>query len=495
MTRNATVSVVAVCLLLTSCDRAASQDVRESVLAGSWYPGTKEPLRAEVDAFLQAADVKAPPGRLVALISPHAGYRYSGQTAAYGYKLLEGKAFETVVVLAPSHYSRFHGASIADVNAYRTPLGDVPLARKACDALLKEPLFDSRLSAHANEHSLEIQLPFLQRTLKSFQLVPIVMGDVYGDDFANVAEALRKHVPAGALYVVSSDFTHYGRRFGYMPFTDDIEANLRKLDMGAVEKILPLDFDGFLQYRAKTQITVCGRHPIATLLKYLAPAKAKGHLLRYDTSGALTSDWKNSVSYVSIAFTTSDKNEPGGPLTPAEQKTLLRLARDTLDAYVRSGPKLKLDSYDLTPRHREQRGAFVTLHRKGRLRGCTGYIVARTPLYRTVIDNAISAALRDHRFRPVESRELRDIEIEISVLSPVRDIGGPEEFALGKHGIWMHKGSRSAVFLPQVAPEQGWDRETTLRHLSTKAGLPPDGWKKGAKFQVFTAQVFHERKP
>ena len=136
----------------------------------------------------------------------------------------------------------------------------------------------------------------------------------------------------------------------------------------------------------------------------------------------------------------------------------------------------------------------MTLQEKGRLRGCIGYILARSPLYQTVIDNAVNAALHDYRFAPVQAKELKDIQIEISVLSPLRDIGGPEEFIVGKHGVWMHKGGRSAVFLPQVAPEQGWDRETTLQQLSMKAGLPPDAWKHGARFEVFTAQVFHEEK-
>lgn len=507
-------------LMLSACRESSCSGVREAAKAGTWYPGSKGKLEAGIDGYLAQAEVPDLPGKVVGIVSPHAGYAYSGPAAAHGYKTLKPGDYDVVVVLAPSHYARFDGASILDVDHYSTPLGRIALDRKACDALVKGPHFSVVRSAHSQEHSLELQLPFLQRRLGQFLLVPIVIGHLTPEQMRAVAGALKAQMSGRrVLYVASSDFTHYGRQFGYVPFATDVKNRLKKLDMGAVERIAAKDFDGFLDYRQRTGATICGWQPIGTLLA-IAEENWEPKLLCYYTSGHLTGEWDSSVSYVSLVFTVprdgaqrppavNEKTPPSAAalqgqaqtdkdaLSEAEQTVLLRLARDTLDGYVRHGRRPQVDErkYALSPRLKETCGVFVTLKKHGRLRGCIGHIMGRMPLYRGVVENAINSAANDPRFPPVRSEELGDIEVEVSVLTPFRPVASAQDFVPGKHGIYIKKGRRSAVFLPQVATEQGWDRAETLRHLCRKAGLASDEWQRpGMEFYVCTGQAFGEGK-
>ncbi|MCD6460923.1 AmmeMemoRadiSam system protein B [bacterium] len=283
--------------------------VRQSILAGSWYPASADALRKTVDDYIGKAnpDLSLSQKRVIALISPHAGYQYSGQAAAYGYKLLKGNQdIKRVIILAPSHHFGFRGLSILDVDAYETPLGTIPVDKEAADKLRQYPLIQSIAQAHAREHSIEIQLPFIQRTLKNFKLVPIIVGQLRSEDFELLSKALKPFVDDTTLIVASSDFTHYGHNFGYLPFYDDIKNNLANLDGKAVSEIIAEDFNGFRSYIKKTGITICGRDPISLLLK-LVPANSTAKQLIYYTSGDVTGDYTNSVSYVSIVFTVENK--------------------------------------------------------------------------------------------------------------------------------------------------------------------------------------------
>lgn len=281
---------------------AAPQKIREPAVAGAFYPGRKDALERDVKRLLEVVPAEKIDGRIVGLISPHAGYVYSGRTAAYGYKLLEGKGFKRAVILAPTHHAGFRGASIPDVDAYRTPLGLVPLDREACRELLTHELYSSRPEAHAREHSLEVQLPFLQEVLGDFTLVPIIFGQIGDNDYEKIAEPLKKLLDDKTIFIASSDFTHYGNRFGYVPFTDNVKDNLSKLDRGAIDYIATRDARGFLDYQRKTGATICGRCPIGVMLDAL-PGVARGSLLNYETSGDITGDFRSSVSYVSMVFT------------------------------------------------------------------------------------------------------------------------------------------------------------------------------------------------
>jgi len=501
-----------------------TSQVWEPQVAGRFYPGNETVLKEQVDTFLKKIPKQSLKGKPVAIISPHAGYQYSGQVAAYGYSAIKDAGFNRVVILAPSHFmsgKRFRGVSILTVKNFKTPLGIIPVDEDACNQLLNSSkeskpdaslqaikLFGAYEGAYKGEHSLETQLPFLQMALGTFKLIPIIVGVLIDSDYDQVANAIRLLMDDKTLMVVSSDFTHYGDGYGYIPFRNDIEKNIRILDYGAFEKILSKDFDGLRVYRKETGINACGIIPIALLLKLL-PNEARGEILNYDTSGHQSNNFSFSVSYASLLFTkpletksghyipkteTPDNNQ-SFCLTSNEKSLLLSLARSTLETYTKTGtpPKFDQTEYALTSRLKEKYGVFVTLKKHGELRGCIGYIVPRSPLSQSVIENTINSSANDGRFTPVEAKEVQDITIEISVLSQMKKINGPDEFIVGKEGIVIRKGPASAVFLPQVATEQGWDRAETLCQLCRKAGLSPDAWKDDEmEFFVFTANVFYE---
>lgn len=516
-----------VCLLFCATttiggEKMNTKCIRKSVIAGSWYPDNPAELRSVITGYLGKAEKKTTAQHLYAVFAPHAGYAYSGACAAWSFKQLEGRDIERVFLLAPSHTAQYPGISIPEVDAYETPLGFVPLDTKTCDELRKDPLITSVPQAHTREHSLEIELPFLQVVCKDFTLVPLVVSAIDAADARELGLVLSRHIGPKDIIVASGDFTHYGRAFGYVPFTDDIQANLKKLDRGLIKEIKKKDVKGIFAYERKTGITCCGIRAFAIAVAAL-PDDATPELLEYYTSGEKEGNFSHSVSYASIAFSgeagfhgkgkteatnktekiektdmkidetkKEDKIISDDTLTKEEKNTLLKIARDTVTQFVTKGTKPDLSEYNLTPRLKENAGAFVTLHENGQLRGCIGFIEGVAPLAETVQENACNAATRDPRFPPVTPKELSKIDIEISVMTPLKEIDSPEEVVAGKHGIVLKSGFHQGVFLPQVATEQGWDRKTFLEHLGYKAGLNKDAYKT-ATLLTFTAEVFGEK--
>jgi AmmeMemoRadiSam system protein B len=276
--------------------------VRRAAVAGMFYESNPRRLEEEIQRYLNEATPTKIEGEVISLISPHAGYTYSGQAAAFGYKLLDKDKTKRAIILAPTHRVGFRGVSIADVGSYETPLGLVTLDREACDRLLKGNLFTSIAEVHSSEHSLEVQLPFLQVVLgDDFQLIPLVVGQLRYADYQEIAKALKSIIKRGDVVIASSDFTHQGPRFGYVPYRTEVKENIRKLDMGAVDLILKKDTRKFIDYVEETGATICGRCPIGILLELL-PGDATGTLLTYYTSGDITGDERDTVSYVSLAF-------------------------------------------------------------------------------------------------------------------------------------------------------------------------------------------------
>lgn len=481
-----------------------STSIRRAAVAGSWYPADKAALTRELNGYLTAAPRVLTGVTVRALVAPHAGYAYSGRCAAAAFKQLEGQAVARVFLLGPSHYIAFAGVASINVDAFETPLGLVPLDRAALDTLRHHPLVRDLPAAHAREHSLELELPFLQLMLKEFTLVPLVVGQLAPSQARELGALLKQLMGPRDLIVVSTDFTHYGAAFGYAPFHTDVKNRLTALDQGAITRVLAKDINGIFTYADETGTTWDGVVPTAIMLAAL-PADAHGTQLLYYKSGDADNEYSHSVSYAALAFcdappppaasaaasmpAAAPTNEAG--LTAAERATLLKLARATLAAHVQHKPLPDLATFPLTPRLKEKAGAFVTLHAHGDLRGCIGYIQGIKPLAETVRENACNAATDDPRFPPVTPAELPDITIEISVMSPLRKVASPDDVVAGLHGCVLKKGWHQGVFLPQVATEQGWDRETFLRHLGLKAGLDTDAYKSAELF-VFTADVFHE---
>ncbi len=496
-------------IVLLVCMSQAAERSRPSALAGSWYPDRPAQLKGELDGFLEAAAEQriTPDQPIRALILPHAGYRYSGATAAKGFSLVQGKQYQRVIVLGPSHHSDFRGLSIAEVDAYETPLGSVPLDQYAVQQLRASSLVLADPEAHQREHSIEIELPLLQQTLApGWKLLPILVGQMEAEDYRQAAALLQPMADNNTLVVVSSDFTHYGARFNYLPFPPDRQAaeHIRQLDEGALERILAKDRDGFLTYQRRTGITICGFRPIRLLIEML-PASSHLQQLAYTTSGALTGDYHNSVSYAVIAVTGPPLSGNSAPPTAkpiesaklgAEEMLLLhQIAVAGVDLAVGDGQaetRQRLDRLlkQLPPALTAPAGAFVTLKEEGKLRGCIGYIQPRQPLYQAVLENGINAARNDHRFQPVTAEELPRLTIEVSVLTPPRQIASYKDFRVGEQGIVLNKAGQKAVFLPEVATEQGWTREETLARLSRKAGLPSSAWQEGASFQIFENQKY-----
>ncbi len=278
---------------------------KRSTLAGTWYAAGEARLREQVDALLQAAQPAPLATRLAGLVVPHAGYVYSGRAAAAAYACLTGGRYQRAVILAPSHFAGFRGAALLDVDGFETPLGTVAVDRDTLTELLHQPLFRDDPAAYRDEHSLEIQLPFLQRVLPSVRVVPVLLGALSDDDYTTVAAALRTFAAADTVFVVSSDFVHYGWRFDYLPFpaagAEQVRSGLRALDMGAINRVCAGDVAGFRRYVADTGATICGRVPIGVFLT-LHARRTAGQLLTYYTSLDVTQDYEHCVSYASIAF-------------------------------------------------------------------------------------------------------------------------------------------------------------------------------------------------
>ncbi len=478
---------------------AVPKTVLRSLLAGSWYPGDEETLRKQLDGFFRAAHSE-PRTDTIALVLPHAGYSYSGRVAAAGVKTL-GRDYERIIVIGPSHRTYMEEVfTVPRVTHYQTPLGQVPLDVNFIDKLLEYPIFQNLPQVHKYEHSVQIELPLLQFKDPNFKLVPIVAGNCSLKTVKKAGEILKSLLDDKTLVVASSDFVHYGASYGYVPFTEDIARQIKELDIGALKFIESLDLEGFLAYRRQTGATICGYIPIAILLSML-DSSVEVKLIKYATSGQQQGDYSSSVSYLSIAFFGCwQKGQPVAPepaeieLTQEDKQLLLELARKTIAFALqhRRLPTVSELGIGITDTTKVPRAAFVTLKKNGRLRGCIGDIFPRQPLYKSVLTNAVNAAFADRRFEPLQKDELAATTIEISALTKPKPVPSYRDIRIGIDGVVLNKAGRSAVFLPQVAAEQGWNLEQTLTQLSLKAGLGKDDWREGASFLVFQADVFCE---
>ncbi len=471
--------------------------VFSSTLAGRWYSADTNALRKEVGQLFQKAEVK-PTDNIIALILPHAGYQYSGRTAAMGIQSL-GRQYKRIVVIGPSHYMPMENVlSVPRQTDYQTPLGDVAIDTEFINKLLAYPQFQAIPQANQSEHSTQIQVPLLQFMQKDFKLVLIVAGHCSMQTISKAASILNSLIDSDTLVIASSDFVHYGPNYGYMPFTENVPEEIKNLDMGAYKYIEQLNSNGFMEYINKTGATICGNVPIAILLSMLDKS-SQVQLIKYATSGQLTGDFTNSVSYLAVSFSGQwSKSSPVkqgssvSGLTEEEKKQLLTLARKSIVYFLDNQQMLDISDDTFSNQLKEPRAAFVTLNKNHQLRGCIGDIFPRQPLYKSVISNAVNAAVNDPRFYPVSKDELEDITIEISALTVPKPVASANDIRIGIDGVVLEKSGYRAVFLPQVAPEQNWSRDEMLKHLSLKAGLPADGWKQGASFLTFQAEVFGE---
>jgi AmmeMemoRadiSam system protein B/AmmeMemoRadiSam system protein A len=497
--RNLTVAAITLALVAgfvllrpRSVNSAESAKVRPAAVAGSFYPADPAALTKMIDGFLAKA-TPPPLTGVVALVAPHAGYEYAGQVAAYSYALLKGRKFDRVVVIAPSHYESFGFASVYDGAAYTTPLGQVPVDR-AFAAKLAAGSKLIRLSGLGHtptpdkpEHALEDQLPFLQRVLGQFQLVPIVIGDQSYETCRALGLALAKLIPGtNTLIVASSDLSHYH------PYNDAVRIDHKTLK--AIEEwdylSMARNFDPSVNVWE-----ACGGYPIIAAMiasERLGASQAK--VLDYANSGDTAGDKTRVVGYGAVAFVKPQAGagsaEAPFSLSAREKDELLKIARKSVETAVRDHKQ-----YEYSPAGfdalAQERGAFVTLKEHGQLRGCIGYVSPFKPLYVTVRDVAAFAALRDTRFRPVSASELGALDYEISVLSPMRRVLDVKEIRVGRDGLIMKRGDIEGLLLPQVPVEEKWDRTTFLDETCYKAGLSKNCWQSAdTDIFRFTALVF-----
>lgn len=479
-------------------------DIRHSALAGTWYEADAESLRGEIDGYMRHAKAHERLGTVVGIVCPHAGYVYSGPVAAHAYRQIQGKHYDTVVVIAPNHViPNLRFSSVLTRGAYETPLGVVPVDAEMAEAIADFRSDDTVLASREGhfsgyggrmEHSLEIQLPFLQHAIGNFRLVPVIMGNQERESCASLANAIASAAQGKNMLIVgSSDLSHF--------FTSN---QAREFDSRVRKYLESYDPEGLLDDSAVENSRVCGRGPIAvTMMASRELGAKKATVLNMANSGDVTGDTRSVVGYLSAAFCIPENGGDGktetNPATKVgvdlglsdDEKEILRnVVRQTLNVVVNTGKTPKFDNF--SGKLGEKWGAFVTLNKDGMLRGCIGNIVGTKPLITTVAEMTVAAALNDPRFPRVQSSELEDITFEISVLTPIRQVKDVNEIVIGRDGIIVSRGYKRGLLLPQVAMEHGMDLTTFLEQTCRKAGLPRDAWKdRDTVIETFSAEVFH----
>ena len=476
--------------------RAADpQSVRQAAVAGGFYPADPRALSAMIDDMLVHASPPPINDPILAVVAPHAGYQFSGPVAAYTYAALKGRKFSRVVVIAPSHYEAFDFTSVYEGDAYATPLGVVPVD-KAFAKQLASMSPTIRLSSQGHvptpkgaEHALEVELPWLQRVLGDFELVPVVMGDQSYESSRALGVALAKLIQGSdTLIVASSDLSHYH------PYDEAVT-----IDHKTLNALQAWDYLSMSRNFEQRIWEACGGAPIvAAMIAAERMGANQALVLKYANSGDTTGDHSRVVGYSADVFLktpTAKTLEPQFSLNGHEKSELLALARKSAEYAVRE-KKMYEPTASASEVLNQERGAFVTLRKSGELRGCVGYTSAAKPLYMAVRDTATLAALRDSRFQPVSASELPQIDYEVSVLSPLRRVLDIRQIKVGQHGLLMKNGAYEGLLLPQVPVEEKWDRQTFLDETCAKAGMRSGCWKdENTDIFMFTAVVFGENRP
>ncbi len=473
-------------------------EIRKPAVAGKFYPGSPVELTKTIAGLFAEVDKVSGVGRPIGLIAPHAGYPYSGKTAAKAYKALQGEEFETVVVISPSHTVFFSGSSVYSGGGYETPIGVVETDTKLAEKITAiSPSVYFSAMGHASgstrgEHALEVQLPFLQIVLGKFKLVAIVMGDQERNSVNQLGEALAAALKGtNSLLVASTDLSHFHS-----------ERDARRLDFAVQSAIEKYDPDLLMDTLENGRGEACGGGPVSAVM--IAARKLGGKEMKfidYTTSGSATGDFEEVVGYLSaVIFRGSEKQvarpEIGSPrATETQTDDLTESDKNKLRAIAREAIAARLEGRTYTPsddeRLRTKRGAFVTLKIDGELRGCIGQIRGREPLSKTVAEMACAAAFEDPRFDKLEENELERMEFEISVLSRLDRIHDFAAIKIGRDGLMIKLDQHSGLLLPQVAAEYGWSVTEFLQQTCLKAGLPKNSYQnKHAEIYRFTADIF-----
>ncbi len=462
--------------------------IRPAAVAGTFYSGDPAELAASVRGYLSQVpkyDGAVPK----AIIAPHAGYVYSGLTAAYAYApiLPARHLIKRVVLLGPCHRVAVKGLALSGADQFATPLGEVELDKEAAARILKLPQVQIFDATHADEHSLEVQLPFLQSILEDFKLVPLVVGQAGADDVAQVLDALWGGPET--LIVISSDLSHY------MPYD-----RARQSDGAACQAIEKLD---------PTQLSdeqACVRVPIKGLLNLAQQKKLSVETVDLRNSGDTAGAKDKVVGYGSWLFHQPARaiDQPGENSFGGETRRLLEkhgssflhLAARAIRHQLDTGRQLKVDTKSSAPEVTADGASFVSLDKDGKLRGCIGSIGAHRPLIIDIAENAFRAAFKDSRFKPLTAEEIEkhEIVLTVSVLSPQVPIDFSGEADLvsqlrpGRDGVVLQEEGRRGVFLP-VVWESLPEPADFVRNLKRKAGLPEDYWSDSLRAWRYVTEI------
>ena len=476
-------------MMMNTCNGNMAKEprVRPATQANRFYTADARELSEEVDSFLALHAKDRQYEHVAALIVPHAGYYFSGNVAAAAYQSIpDNVQYKRIFLLGPSHHEWLDGASVnTEYDYYATPLGNVKVDVETARLLTNtdgtdktDSVFFYSPRAHDREHCLEVQLPFLQRRLKDVPpIIPIIISTNDYHKLQRIAEALKPYLTEENLFIISSDFSHYPK------YEDACEVDARTgkaVESGDVERFIAQLEENARGGVKNLATSACGELAIATLMLMMQDGGYEAKHLLYQNSGDIDNhDHSRVVGY--HAFAVLRKSEFS--LNDEEKRMLKNIALTSIKDSL-EGKRIA------QPIFNSKCGAFVSLHKQGRLRGCIGHFGEDVPLHEIVAEMARAAAFEDPRFMPVTRDELDDIDIEISVLTPMRRIQNLDEFELHRHGIYIRKGYRSGTFLPQVADEVNWTKEEFVSHCAQdKAGIGWDGWR-DAELYVYEAIVF-----
>ena len=475
-------------MMINTCNGQQSEPVvRPATQANRFYTGDARELSEEVDSFLALHRGATIYHHVAAVIVPHAGYYFSGRVAASAYMSVPAdQPYKRIFLLGPSHHEWLDGASVnTEADYYATPLGNVKVDRETARSISDaDSVFSYQPKAHDREHCLEVQLPFLQRRFGDVPpIVPIIISTNDFNKLKRIAHVLKPYFTEENLFVISSDFSHYPS------YEDACEVDAltgKAIETGSVEAFIAALEQNARSGKRNLATSACGELAIATLMLMMDGSYEVKHLMYQNSGDAESHDHSRVVGYHSFAIVR--KSDAGFALSDDEKRLLKEIALTSIKDSL-AGKEISHSS-PLTTHLSAKCGAFVSLHKHGRLRGCIGHFGEDIPLHEIVAEMARAAAFEDPRFMPVTADELADIDIEISVLTPMRRIESLDEFELHHHGIYIRKGYRSGTFLPQVADEVNWTKEEFVSHCAQdKAGIGWDGWK-DAELYVYEAIVF-----
>jgi len=471
--------------------------VRKAAVAGSFYSADADELTKYFEKEFNQITIVPNDIKVRAIIVPHAGYMYSGRTAAHAFaELREHNQFKNVFLIGSSHVEAFDGACVFHGSGFETPLGLVPVNSEITGLLQQNNIFKFPQQYQMEDHVLEVELPFLQYLLEpGFNIVPITIGTKSLYALEKIAEKLNPYFTEGNLFVISTDLSHYPS------YSDAVKA-----DSLVIQSILSGDRDVFeTAVRSnenaglKNYVTaICGFSAVYVLMTLTAENKTlRYQKLKYSNSGDVSGDFNRVVGYTAIVLRDtgqieSEIAEDSFSISEQDKKQMFGIAHGSIEAKLHGTPYQLPDS--MTATLKENCGAFVTLHLNNKLRGCIGTFRQDRELSRNIQEMAIAAAFNDPRFEPLTAEEYKNIDIEISVLTPMQKIDSIEQIIPGKHGIYIKRGNVSGTFLPQVATETGWTLEEFLGHCSRdKAGIGWDGWKdEETEIYIYEAIVLHE---